>query len=105
MEKSRNSSIELLRIIAGIGVIILHYNNAYAGGGFKYVDNNSINQYWLFLSETISICAVDLFILISAYFLSMNNKRDICKVFSLILQFIIFQKQIHIFSARWLSAY
>lgn len=29
----RNSSIELLRILAALGVILLHYNNVRAGGG------------------------------------------------------------------------
>lgn len=35
----RNSSIELLRIISMIGVVILHYNNASMGGirnGFRW---------------------------------------------------------------------
>lgn len=31
--RERNSGIELLRILAAMGVIILHYNNAEIGGG------------------------------------------------------------------------
>ena len=34
--RERNSGIELLRILAAMGVIILHYNNAEIGGGLKY---------------------------------------------------------------------
>lgn len=33
----RNSSIELLRILSMLGVVILHYNNAGMGDGFCYV--------------------------------------------------------------------
>lgn len=36
--KNRNSSIELLRIIAENGVIILHLNNGNIGGGFSFVE-------------------------------------------------------------------
>ena len=31
-----------------IGVIILHYNNAKGGGGFKYVNDGSAQQKYLF---------------------------------------------------------
>ena len=37
-EKIRDSNIELLRIFTMLGVIILHYNNADAGGGFRLVE-------------------------------------------------------------------
>lgn len=46
--KERNSSVELLRILAIIGVIILHYNNSMVGGGFEYVEEASINQLYFF---------------------------------------------------------
>ena len=32
-KKERQSNIELLRILAIMGVIVLHYNNAEMGGG------------------------------------------------------------------------
>ena len=41
----RNSSIELLRIISMIGVVILHYNNASMGGALGMVLDGSPNQY------------------------------------------------------------
>lgn len=34
--KDRNSNIELLRIVATVGVIILHYNNIESGKAFLY---------------------------------------------------------------------
>lgn len=87
----RNSSIELLRVIAIIGVIILHYNSGEMGGGFRYVKEGSINQYFLYITENLFICAVDLFILISAYFLSITKKRNFIKIVELIIQVIFFR--------------
>lgn len=86
----RNSSIELLRIITMLGVVILHYNNASIGGGFKYVTEGSINQYYLYGAESLFICAVDLFIMISAWFLCTTKERKFIKVVELIIQVIVF---------------
>ena len=33
--RGRESNIELLRILAMLGVIILHYNNPSIGGGYR----------------------------------------------------------------------
>ena len=93
--KQRNSSIELLRIISLVGVVILHYNNAEIGGGFKYVSEGSLNQYYLFFTENIFICAVNLFMLISAYFLSTTNNRKLIKIVELIVQVIVFKIAIY----------
>ena len=87
----RDSSIELLRIILAMGVIILHYNNASIGGGFKYVNNGGLNQSYLYIMQNLSICAVDAFILISGYFLSKNENRKFSRVVELIFQLIVFR--------------
>ena len=92
----RLSGIELLRIIAMTGVIILHYNNG--GGGFQFVSEGSVQQYLLYFTENLFICAVDLFIMISAYFLCTTNKRKSIKVFELILQVILFNEAFYIAS-------
>ena len=86
----RDSNIELLRILTMFGVVILHYNNASMGGGFAYVAGGSINQMILKGLESLFICAVNLFILISGYF-SCNSKRaEPVKAFSLLLQVVVF---------------
>lgn len=87
----RNSSIELLRIIAIMGVVILHYNNSGMGGAFYYVTEGSVNQYYLFFSESFFIYAVNLFIVISASYLSATNKRKAIKVAELLIQVISFR--------------
>ena len=81
--KNRNSSVELLRIIAILGVVILHYNNAAIGGAFKYVPSPSLKEYYLFFTECLFIAGVNIFYMISAYYLSKSNKRKLSKVVDL----------------------
>lgn len=50
----RQSNIELLRIIAIIGVVILHYNNPGIGKGFVFVEENSPNFWFLYYIESCS---------------------------------------------------
>ena len=94
-QMERESGIELLRIITMMGVILLHYNDERA---FVYVADNSISQYLLFFFESMAICAVDLFILISGYFLSCTQKRTVLKPFQLLLQVILFREAMYIVS-------
>lgn len=61
----RDSNIELLRIFAILGVIVLHYNNWSMGGGFSYVASGSLNSRVLWSLEGLFICAVNLFVLIT----------------------------------------
>lgn len=84
----RQSNIELLRIISILGVIILHYNNIYFGGGFQFAQG--INRYVLYYLESLSIGGVNLYVLISGYYLCQNNKRILAKPIKLILQVMSF---------------
>lgn len=86
----RKSNFELLRILAMLGVIILHYNNPNSGGGLLFVKSLSINYWFLNAVESIFICAVNLFMIISAYFMASSNKRDLWKPIQLLAQVIIF---------------
>lgn len=86
----RQSNIELLRVLCILGVIVLHYNNANMGGGFNYVQQHSANQYLLFLLESAAICAVDLFMLISGYFMVGSYKRSVIKPLQLLVQVMVF---------------
>lgn len=78
----RKSNIELLRIILMIMVIILHFNNEDMGGGFAGA--NGLNYRLLQVLEAFSICAVDTFVIISAFFLSGTQKRNMLKPILLI---------------------
>lgn len=79
-KKTRESNIELLRIFASMGVIILHYTNGGIGGGTSFV-SGTVNVFVMHLYQAIAFCAVDLFIMISGYFLCATQKRKISKVF------------------------
>ena len=89
-EKHRLSNIELLRILAAGGVILLHYNNAGMGGGFLYVDAWSINQLVLMFFESVFVCAVNLFVIISGYFMAEKKTADMLKPLGIIIQVIIY---------------
>ena len=88
---ARQSNVELLRIFAACGVIILHYNNPLLGGGFDLVTDNSINQGIMTFFESLSICAVNLYVLISGYFMRDSMKRDLLKPIELLAQLIVFE--------------
>ncbi len=87
----RQSNIELLRIVAACGVIVLHYNNSKIGGGYGAVDDGSINQAIMTFFETAFICAVNLYVLISGYFLRDSTKRDLLKPVELLAQLVVFE--------------
>ncbi|MBP3300558.1 MAG: acyltransferase [Clostridia bacterium] len=81
--KVRDSNIELLRVLASIGVILLHYNGVVA---FNHVIPGTVNEYILQGAEALFISAVNLFLLISGYFSCTSNRRKAVKVFELFLQ-------------------
>ena len=95
---TRQSNIELLRILAIMGVILLHYNNEMGGAAFAYTLNLPVNYAICVVFEAIAICAVDLFILISGYFLIDSDTRNIVKVIELVFQVILTQLCINILS-------
>ena len=87
----RQSNIELLRIIAALGVVLLHYNNPRLGSGFANVANMSVNQFVMILFEAVFICAVNLFVLISGYFMRNTSKRDLLKPVQLLSMYVVFE--------------
>ncbi len=90
-KKTRRSNIELLRIVAALGVIILHYNNPNIGGGFGAAAKGSFNLAILHFFEVVFICAVNLFVLISGYFLRDSKKCDLLKPIELLTQLFVFE--------------
>ncbi|MCR5565504.1 MAG: acyltransferase [Clostridiales bacterium] len=90
---TRESGIELLRILAAMAVVLLHYNDPMA---FDAVAGGSPRQYILFLLESMAICAVDLFIVISGFFLSGTQKRSFRKLFELIFQVIFYREVLYL---------
>lgn len=99
MKKQRESGIELLRILAAISVVFLHFNFPGAFGAL-WDDSSTLplgKTMVLIFFESVSICAVNVFILITGYFLSTNDQRSIGKPFMLLLQLVVIKLLIWFF--------
>ena len=86
--QERQSNIELLRIISMMGVIVLHYNNTEIGGAFALAFG--VNKGILFALESIFICGVNVYMLISGYFLCLKNQRRLWRPVELVVQVMVF---------------
>lgn len=89
-KKERQSNIELLRIISLIGVIVLHFNHP-ANGAMLYAAPGSANYYLTYFFESAFICAVDVFVLITGYFMCTSFKRDIVKPIKFMFLIFLFK--------------
>lgn len=84
--KTRQSGVELLRILAMCLVIVMHYDSANV---MKATMSGSQNLVLMFFTG-IAACAVDVYVMISGFFLSSSEKRSFSKIAALIIQVIIF---------------
>lgn len=82
----RESKFELLRILAILGVIVLHYNAI----GLAHVAEGSINKEIIYFTESMYICSVNVFILISGYFICRSESQTLWKPIELWFQVITF---------------
>lgn len=96
IKKERSSGIDLLKIFCMLGVIILHYNNSTIGKAFTYAPLYSMRSYALYFLQTVSISAVNVFVLISGYFMCKTSKVDVKKPVRLLIQVIVFRELIYI---------
>lgn len=81
----RKSNIELFRILLILMVIVLHYFSAEMGGALGHAIPGSISYYFIHLMESVSIVAVNGFVLITGYFSYKKEKVKVSKVINLIL--------------------
>ena len=82
--KVRNSNIELLRIIAIIMVLAMHYLNENMGGALANINRGQHNYYIINIIESYSIIAVNLFIIITGYFMTNSTKINFSKIIKII---------------------
>ena len=87
---NRKSNIELLRIFAVMGVIILHLNNSDLGGIPGKSDRFGLCQFVIVFMGVFSVTAVNVFVLITGYFQSKKKSADLWRPLRLILDVIIF---------------
>lgn len=88
---SRNSNIELLRLVLIFMVVLLHFNNDVMGGAFCLVKDNALNNFTLHFFESISVCAVNCFMIVSGYFLFTNKRVDFGKVVDILLIVVFYR--------------
>lgn len=79
-ENGRIASFDWLRMILALFAIVLHFNNSNGGAAFIYTTKNTFGHEFALLSESICICAVDTFMILSGYFLCQKQKRCLSKV-------------------------
>lgn len=96
MKKERNIGIDLLKIFAMIGVVVLHYNNLGIGKAFAYAPLFSHKSYALFFLQSVFICAVNVFVMISGYFMADTTRVNIKKPIRLLVQVVVFREMIYI---------
>lgn len=89
-QKARDTNIELLRIISMLGVVILHIVNSSMGGGLLLATKTE-SVLAMNLLEACFVCAVNVYVLISGYYLSINNRRNIVKALELFALVIALQ--------------
>ncbi len=74
MNKKRNLNIEILRIIGMLMIVILHFQ--LHGGVIKSLNSASlINNYPVFLIESICIIAVNIYVLITGYYMTEQEAK------------------------------
>lgn len=81
--KKRKYSIDLLRVISMIGIIMIHVINQ--GGVLKNIDILSANYVIINILNTLVMCSVNLFAMISGYLYIKKNKFNYKSIVNLIL--------------------
>ena len=72
-------------------VIMLHFNHPDGGGAFNYFDNISSEWFILHFFESMSVCAVNCFMIVSGYFLYTNNRIKYGKIVDILLIVIFYR--------------
>lgn len=88
---NRDANIEVLRIIIMIGIIIMHFNG-YINHALEYCNFEFPKTYWcLTILNVLFYPAVDIFVIITGYFLSGSEKRFYSKPIKLLFQVVFFR--------------
>lgn len=83
--KVRSSGIEFLRIVAIFMIIGLHYLHASMGGALGVLKPNELNYYVAYFIESSFIIGVNLFVIVTSYFLIDKSEPKISKAIRLVL--------------------
>ena len=89
---TRNSGIELLRIFALLGVIMIHFSDR----AFPVLLESGNGLYLLMFIRSLCASSVDVFLIITGYFMCDKFKRSLGKPFSLVLQVCVYSELIYL---------
>lgn len=94
MKIKRKSNIEVLRIISMFLIVAHHFS---VHGGFKLLQSTvSINRIWVQLLQMGGKIGVDIFVIISGYFLIQSSKNKLSKVLKLWVQLLFYSLIIYL---------
>ncbi len=79
-KRERQSNLEFLRILAMLMIITLHFFE-----GNRIPQSHSQNQYIYYIYESLSICGVDLFVLLTGYFSLRQDRIKFRKIVDLLI--------------------
>ena len=82
-QNKRESNFELLRVVLTLMIIILHYCNPSMGGALGKVTIGTTNYYLVHFIESACIIAVNVFILMTGFFMVNKEEIKISKVLKL----------------------
>lgn len=85
MKKIRESNFELLRCILMFMVVLVHYNNVDMGKALACVVPGTLNYYFVYFMESLSIIGTNGFVLLTGYFSWKKDKVSLRKPFGLLL--------------------
>ena len=100
-KKERNSNLELLRIIAALFVIVVHYVNPGIGKAFAYTEGMPSHYKLLLIAKMFSICAVNIFVMISGYFSCTSTSVQVWKVIRLYIDVVFFRVMQYVVSCAF----
>ena len=71
----RQYNMDIERIILALFVIVLHFNNRDMGGALNFVSEGLAQEIFIRFTESMAICAVDCFVILSGYFAVGGNGK------------------------------
>lgn len=89
----RKSGIELLRILSAFAVIIMHYHSMAISANV-----NPLNMHVLDFLKSFASCGVDVFIVITGFFLIKSQNRTLGKIIALLFQVTLVNTSLYLLS-------
>ncbi|MCR5060183.1 MAG: acyltransferase family protein [Saccharofermentans sp.] len=87
---NRNISIDLLKVFAIFGVLVHHYCNTTFGAALAFVPPRSASELILYFLDMLAHSSVDVFVLITGYFMAGRTEVSKAKPVKLLIQTAVY---------------